>query len=290
MQIVVNACVSAAVILLVGMGFGLVFATARFFHFAHGAMFTLGAYALFFLMTWCRLPTAPAFVLAVLLAAAMGCAIEFAVYRPLRTRGASPLVLLLASLGLYVVFQNVLAMTFGDETKSIRSSVVTEGISILGARITPVQVATVCTSAILAMALAMFLRRTKMGKAVRAVANDPELAKVSGIASDSVILAVFAIGSALAGVAGILVAMDVDMTPTMGMTPLMLGVVAVVIGGVDSIPGLALAAVLVGAAQQAGAWWIGSQWQDAIVFAVLLAFLLLRPRGFLGGRLRKASV
>ncbi len=290
MQLVLNAIVSCSVTLLLGMGFALIFRTTRFFHFAHGAIFALGAYSLFLLKMWCGQPTPIALVLAVVLAATFGCMVELVVYRPLRTRGASPLVLLLASLGLYVVLQNALAMTFGDETKSIRSGVVTEGLSVLGARIMPVQLATICTSAVLVAALAVFLKCTKMGKAVRAVADDAELAKISGIASDRVILAVFAIGSALAGVAGILVAMDVDMTPTMGMTPLMLAVVAVVIGGVDSIPGLVLAAVLVGAVQQAGAWWIGSQWQDTIVFAVLLAFLLLRPRGFLGGRLRKASV
>jgi len=290
MQVALNALVSSSVILLVGAGFALIFTTTRFFHFAHGAIFALGAYSLFLLQVWCGQPTPIALVLAVVLAAGFGCAVELAVYRPLRTKGASPLVLLLASLGLYVVLQNALAMTFGDETKSVRSSVVTEGLDVLGGYVTPVQVATICTSAVLVAVLAVFLKCTKMGKAVRAVADDAELAKISGIASDRVILAVFAIGSALAGVAGVLVAMDVDMIPTMGMTPLMLGVVAVVIGGVDSIPGLALAAVLVGAAQQAGAWWLGSQWQDAIVFAVLLVFLLVRPRGFLGGRLRKASV
>jgi branched-chain amino acid transport system permease protein len=125
---------------------------------------------------------------------------------------------------------------------------------------------------------------------MRAVANDSELASLSGIDSDRVILWAFAIGSALAGVAGILIALDVDMTPTMGMDALMIGVVAVIIGGANSIPGIALGALLLGLAQQFGVWYISSQWQDAIAFVILLVFLLFRPQGFMGRKVKKASV
>ena len=125
---------------------------------------------------------------------------------------------------------------------------------------------------------------------MRAVANDPELASVSGIDSGKVILLTFALGSALAGVAGILVAFDVDMIPTMGMNALMMGVVAVIIGGVGSIPGIALGSLLLGMAQHLGVWFISSQWQDAIAFAILLIFLLFRPQGFLGKKIKKANI
>ena len=129
-----------------------------------------------------------------------------------------------------------------------------------------------------------------MGKAMRAVANDPELANISGIDSNRVILLTFAIGSALAGIAGILVALDVDMTPTMGMNALMMGVVAVIIGGVGSIPGVALGALLRGTAQHLGVWEISSKWQDAIAFIILFIFLLLKPEGFLGKKARKEKI
>ena len=124
---------------------------------------------------------------------------------------------------------------------------------------------------------------------MRAVANNPELARISGIESDRVILSTFALGSALAGIAGILVALDVDMTPTMGMNALMMGVVAVIVGGVGSIPGVALAALLLGMAQHLGVWYISSQWQDAIAFVILLTFLLFRPEGFMGKRVKTAT-
>ena len=125
---------------------------------------------------------------------------------------------------------------------------------------------------------------------MRAVANDAELARVSGINSGRMILWAFAIGSGLAAVAGILVALDVNMTPTMGMNGLMIGVVAVVVGGVESLPGTVLGALLLGFAQHFGVWAISSQWQNAVAFVVLLALLLVRPQGFLGKKVKKAVV
>lgn len=122
------------------------------------------------------------------------------------------------------------------------------------------------------------------------MANYSELANASGIESDKVILLTFALGSALAGIAGILFALDMDMTPTMGMNALLMGVVAVIIGGVGSIPGIALGALLIGMAQQFGVWKIGSQWQNAIAFVVLLIFLLFRPQGFFGKKIKKVSI
>jgi branched-subunit amino acid ABC-type transport system permease component len=165
-----------------------------------------------------------------------------------------------------------------------------KGLPVLGARITPIQIVIIATSVMLVFLVAFWLKKSKIGKAMRAVANDPELASISGINSNKVILWTFAIGSALAGVAGILVALDVDMTPTMGMNALMMGVVAVIIGGVGSIPGVALGALLLGLAQHLGVWKISSQWQDAIAFIILFGFLLVRPQGFLGRKVKKVEV
>ena len=220
----------------------------------------------------------------------LGCLIELGVYRHLRKKKAGVLILLLASLGIYILLQNIISIVFGDETRSIRTSAVQEGLDFLGARITPIQIVTICVSIVSVIALSVFLKKSKIGKAMRAVANDPELANVSGINSNGVILWTFAIGSALAGLAGILVALDVDMTPTMGMSALMMGVVVVIIGGVNSIPGIALGALLLALAQQLGAWYIGSQWQDAIAFVILVLFLLFKPEGFFGKKVKSATV
>jgi branched-subunit amino acid ABC-type transport system permease component len=212
------------------------------------------------------------------------------IYRPLGRRGAGALILLLASLGIYIAIQNAISVSFGDDTKSIRTGPVREGILVLGARITPIQITTIFVSIGLTTLVWVFLKYSKLGKEMRAVANDPDLAAISGINVDRVILWAFGIGSGLAGIAGILVALDVDMTPTMGMNALMMGVVAMIIGGVNSIPGVALGALLLGMAQQFGAYYISSQWQDAIAFIILFIFLLFRPQGFLGRKVKKATI
>jgi len=243
----------------------------------------------FLLTKWLSLPLLISITLAVLFSTVLGCLIEGFVYRPLTRKVASPLVLLLASLGVYIVLQNLISITFGDDTKSIRVGPIVEGLNVFGSKITLIQILIVCVSVISVSAVALLLRKTKIGKAMRATASNPELAKVSGIDTDRIILWSFALGSALAGVAGILMALDVDMIPTMGMNALMMGIVAVLIGGVGSIAGVALGALLLGMAQHLGVLYISSQWQDAIAFVILLAFLLFKPEGFMGKKIRKAT-
>jgi len=289
-QIIINILLISSNYLLIAVSFLFIYNVVNFFHFSHAVVFTFGAYFTYFFKVWLGLPLFFSIILAVVCCAVLGCIMEIAVYRPLRDKNASALILLLASLGMYIVLQNVISMVFGDDTKSVRSGVVREGLNVLGARITPVQILIICTSIVLVILAALFLRKTKTGKAMRAVSNDPELADISGIKSDRVITYAFAIGSALAGIAGILVALDVDMTPTMGMNALLMGVVAMIIGGVGSIPGIALGSLLLGTAQHLGVWKISTQWQDAIAFIILLVFLLFRPQGFLGKKIKKAAV
>ena len=289
-QYFLNAVIAASSWLLVGLGFALVYRTARFFHFAHGAIFTVGAYSTYVFNAWLHISLLIAIPAGILSSMLCGVVIEFLAYRPLRRRSAPPLVLLVASLGLYVLLQSLVSCVFGEDTKSIRSSVVAEGISILGARITPIQILTVSASLILVVAAPIFLNRTKLGRAMHALASDEELARISGIAVDTVFLWTFALASALAGASGILVALDVDMTPTMGMNALMMGVVAVIIGGMNSFFGMALGALLLGAAQHASVWAISSQWQDAIAFVTLIVFLLVRPQGLLGTQPKSMTV
>lgn len=289
-QLILNSIISSSVFLLVAVGFSIIYQITRFFHFAHAVVFTSGAYFTFLFSQLLDCSLLVAIPLAVVCACLIGCMMEIAVYKPLRNRKATSIILLLASLGIYIVLQNVISMVFGDDTKSIRTWEVVEGLDVFGARITPVQIIIIVTSIILVILVAGYLSLAKTGKAMRAVANDAELANISGINSDKVILTSFAIGSALAGIAGILVSLDVDMTPTMGMNALMMGVVAMIVGGIGSIWGIILGALLLGFAQNFGVWYISSQWQDAIAFGILLIFLLFKPEGFLGKKVRKATI
>jgi len=153
-----------------------------------------------------------------------------------------------------------------------------------------VQATIICVSVASASTLWIILKKTRIGRALRAVSSDPMLADVSGINSDRVMLGAFAAGSALAGLSGILFALDMDMRPTMGLNALMMGVVAVIIGGVSSIAGIALAALLLALAQHFGAVLLGFQWQDAIAFVVLVLFLFVRPHGFFGRKVQSSAV
>lgn len=289
-QVLFNSFASAGVILLVALGFNLIYSAARFFHFAHGAVLTSGAYFMFLFYIWGGLPFWSSLLLAVLVTALLGWGLDHTVYRELRRRKSSPLVQLLASLGLYIMLQNLISLLFGDSTRSLRGGIVRSGIDIWGARLTSIQLWIIFTSLLLVLLLVLLLRQTWLGKAIRAVADDPELANICGIDSDRVLGMVFTIGSALAGVAGILIALDVDMNPTMGMRAMMMGVVAVLVGGIGSIRGTAFGAMMLGLTQQTAAWFLSAQWQDTITFLILLIILVIKPEGFQGSKLQRVSV
>lgn len=289
-QILLNTIVVCFSYSLIACGFSIVYSTTRFIHFTQGIAFTLSPYCAYLLTSKVGLPVIYSILLAVLFTTIVGMLIEVLAYRPLRRKGSSLLMLLLSSLGIYIILQNLISLIFGDDTKSLRTGDVSVGMEFLGARITTVQVVIIVTSIFLLLSCWALMKYTRIGATMRAVAANPELAFVTGIDTDKVILFTFAIGSALAGIAGILISFDTDMTPTMGMNALMMGVVAIIIGGVGSIPGAALGAFLLAFAQNFGVWKISSQWQDAIAFIVLLLFLLLRPQGFFGKKIRKAEV
>lgn len=289
-QVFFNAVVSGAEYTLLGVSFALVYRTLKFFHFAHGVIFTFGAYCTFALRIWFGVPLFPAALASMAISAALGCIIDAAVFRPLRRRSASAMSMLLASLGTYVVIQNLISMVFGDEAKALRSWLASSTVGFLGAEITGLRLV-IIAAAFCTVGLAVAgLTRTKVGMMVRAFADDGELARIAGIESEPVILCVFAFASAIAALAGTLVALDINMFPTMGMTPFMMAVVAAIIGGVKSFPGVAFGALLVGVVQQLTIWLLSSLWQGAIVFALVIVFLLVRPRGFGGARLRSTNV
>jgi len=295
-QLLTNSLIAASVYALIALSFSLIYGTTRFFHIAHGAVYVVGAYAAYAairLLNWAAWGvwgTLGAVVLAVAAAAVLGGLMECGIYRPLRRRGATPMVLLIASLGMYIVIQNLISAFFGDDTKTIRTWPVREGLPVFGARITPVQIVIIATTTLLFVATIRVLKRTKAGIAMRALASNPELAGVVGMNADRVILNAFLVGSALVGAAGVLISLDIDMTPTMGLNALLMGAVAAIIGGIGSIPGAAIGALILAFAQQFGVWKIPTQWQDAIAFAVLLVFLVMRPWGVFGRKGRRVRV
>ncbi len=289
-QLAANILFSASAIFLVGISFSLIFSTARFFHFAHAAVITIAAYVFFFLSSYLGLPIFCSVILGLGATALIGWGLELVIYRPMRRRESSPLVLLLTSLGLYILLQNMISLFFGDDTKIITSSVVTSAFSIIGVKLTGIQLTVIFTSFVVCFAKIFLIDKTMLGLTLKAIADDPELAKVSGIDYDSAMGVAFGMGSFLAGAAGLFRAFDVGMTPTMGLPMLLLGVVAVVVGGNSKTFGIAIASFLLAFCQQIAGWKFGTQWEETTAFILLLAFLLYKPHGIFGKPLRKATV
>ena len=281
-QLLLNGIIAGSIYSLVALGFSLIYQTTRFFHFAHGAVYTFGAYFAYLFYIQLGLDRVVAFPLACIGALVLGAGCELLVYRPMRKRRATDLTLLIASLGLYTLLQNVISMAWGDDTKTMRTGEVVEGHAVMGARITDVQIMIIAATIVLITLMALVLTQMKFGKTLRALANDAELAQLSGINSDRYILYAFSIGSFLAAVAAIMISFNTDMTPTMGFNALVMGVVAVIVGGINSLPGAALGGLFIGLAQNLGVYWLPSKWQDTIAFVILILFLLFRPYGILG--------
>jgi len=288
-QILLNSLNNTCIYIYFALSILIVISITHFFNFSHAIIFTSGAYFTFLFYKLFGVPIYSAIPFAIICAIVLGCSIESFIYKPLRKKGTSSIVMLLASLGIYIFLQNIISMLFGDDTKSIRSGVVKEGINIFGARITPIQIVIIITAIVVTILIILFYKKTQLGRSMQAVASDRELAEYTGINTNRVILWSFAIGSGLAALAGILVALDVDMTPTMGMNALLMGVVVMIVGG-NNIKGMVCAALLLGFAQNFGVWYISSQWKDAIAFIILVLFLLFKPEGFFGKKIRKQTV
>jgi branched-chain amino acid transport system permease protein len=282
LQLLLNGLFAGASYALVGISFSLIFQTARFFHFAHGAVFTAAAYGAYVSLTTLT-PSVPlAFVVALLTAIALGLLMEYLVYSPLRRRRATPLALLITSLGLLVVIQNGISLIFGDETRALRSWGASEGYLVAGARATGVQLVTLGTALASLVLMCWLLYRSRAGVAIRAVASNPELAELSGIRSGRVRLAVFGLSSALAAITALLVGFDVDIRPGMGVNALLMGVVSSVVGGTANVLGVLLGAFVLGVLQNISTIYVTAEWQDSITFGLFLVVLLLRPSGLLG--------
>lgn len=212
----------------------------------------------------------------------VGVAVDRIVYRPLRRQKAANLVFLLASFGVFIFIQNLLQLIYGAQILTLRTGPVVEGHHVLGAVITDIQILILVTSGVLLAALWIFIQRTRLGKAMRAVADDPVAASVVGINPEKIIMAAFAIGSTLAGAAGILISLETNIQPTMGFNAILKGIIAAIIGGIGSIPGAVAGGLFLGLAENLGIWKIQAGWKDSIAFAILIIFLLLRPGGIMG--------
>lgn len=281
-QLIANGIIAGCTYALIALGFTIIYGAVRFFHFAHGAVFAASAYGAWAATVFLQASLPVAALVGAGTGGVIGVLIETIVYRRLRARRAPGLILLLASFGVFLLLQSFLQLAFGSDIKLLRQSVVRSGHEILGAFVTDAQILIVGASVVLAAVVVLFLRRARFGKAIRAVADDPLASRLVGINADRTIGAAFFLGSALAGVAGVLVALESNIQPYMGLNASIKGIISALIGGMGSIPGAMLGGLLIGLAENLGVWGISTGWKDAVAFAVLVVFLLLRPNGLFG--------
>ena len=293
-QFLLNGLIAGSIYALIALGFSVIYRTVRFFHFAHGVVYACGAYVAYATFAVARvtghgsqveggpLSWTLAILAGIAGAAIIGVLIDRIVYKPLRKRKAPNLVFLLASFGVFILIQNLIQLIFGAQILTIRTGPIKEGHHVFSAVITDIQILILVVSVSLCAALWLFIQKTKLGKAMRAVADDALAASVVGINPEKIILASFALGSALAGAAGILVSLETNIEPTMGMNAILKGIIASIIGGIGSIPGAMFGGLFLGLAENLGIWKISAGWKDCIAFIILIVFLLLRPGGIMG--------
>jgi branched-chain amino acid transport system permease protein len=279
LQLLATGLVVGSLYALCAIGWGLIYGTTLHFHVAHGAVFALAAYYAYVAQKLLHLPLVVAVLLAIVASAASGLLIDLLLYQQLERRG-----------GLLILLENVLAIVFTPDPMRMDIGALNTAVIIGPVFLTYLHILTVVLTIVAYVLLMLFLKRSRWGQAIRAVSSAPEMARTVGIDLRRVHLLTYAIGSALAAPAGILVAMDVGAEPFRGTRFVLLASVGVIMGGIGSIPGAMLGGIFLGLLENLGIWKLPSEWQSAISFGVFLVFIVLRPRGFFGRTIHSAEI
>lgn len=271
---------------LIALGYTMVYGIAKMLNFAHGDVIMIGAYIIYILATEAGVPAFVSVLASILFCTVLGVIIEKVAYKPLRN--ASSLAVLITAIGVSYLLQNAALLIFGSDTKSFTSVITLPAVTLFNGalHISGETIATIAISIVLMIGLTLFINKTKPGRAMRAVSEDRGAAQLMGINVNATITLTFAIGSALAAVAGALLCSAYPaLSPTTGAMPGIKAFTAAVFGGIGSIPGAMLGGVLLGVIENLSKGYISTQLSDAIVFAVLILVLLIKPTGLLGKKI-----
>ncbi len=265
---------------LVALGYSMVYGIVKLINFAHGDIIMVGAYVSWFVISSLNLPIWLAIIAAVLFCMLLGVTIEKVAYKPLR--GSARISLLITAIGVSLLLENVAQLIFTSTPKTY-PNFLQGGVMWRGRQISWTTIVTIAISIVLMIALTFLVTKTKMGKAMRAVSEDTDAARLMGINVDNTISFTFAVGSALAAVAAILYCCSYpQVSPTMGSVLGLKAFVAAVLGGIGSIPGAVIGGFTIGIAESLTKGFISSSLADAIVFGILIITLLIKPTGIVG--------
>ena len=285
----INGLSLGSVYAIIALGYTMVYGIAKMLNFAHGDVIMVGAYVALMCMTKAGLSPILAVISAVVICTILGIVIEKVAYRPLRN-AASPLAVLITAIGVSYLLQNLALLIFGANAQSFPTAVKWKGFSLAGGalNISGETIVTILACIVIMIVLSLFIKKTKAGQAMRAVSEDKGAAQLMGINVNGTIALTFAIGSALAAIAGVLLCSAYpSLTPYTGAMPGIKAFVAAVFGGIGSIPGAFLGGIILGIIEILSKAYISSQLADAIVFAVLIVVLLVKPTGILGKNIQE---
>ena len=288
LQYLINGISIGSVYAIIALGYTMVYGIAKMLNFAHGDVIMVGAYISFCVTNYLGLPAIVSVIAAMAVCTVLGIVIEGLAYKPLR--GTPSLAVLITAIGVSYFLQNAAQLIWSSSPKNFTSLVTIQPISLFGGRlvITGEVLVTVLVSVLVMGALTWFTGSTRTGKAMRAVSEDRDAAQLMGINVNKTISTTFAIGSALAAVAGVLLCSTVPtLQPTTGSMPGIRAFTAAVFGGIGSIPGAMLGGILIGIIETFAKRYISTQFSDAIVFSVLVIILLVKPAGLLGKQVQE---
>lgn len=284
----INGISLGSIYAIIALGYTMVYGIAKMLNFAHGDIIMVGGFTTFTVVSTMGGNAILGVLAAVAVCTILGVTIERVAYKPLR--GASPLAVLITAIGVSYLLQNVALLIFGSNSKQFTSVVDVPAIKLADGQlsISGVTIVTIVTCIVIMVCLTSFINKTKMGQAMLAVSEDKGAATLMGIDVNRTIAVTFAIGSALAAIAGVLLCSAYpSLTPYTGSMPGIKAFVAAVFGGIGSIPGAMIGGIILGVIENLSKAYISSQLSDAIVFSVLIIVLLVRPTGILGKKIHE---
>lgn len=286
LQQLVNGLILGSVYALLALGYTMVYGIIKLINFAHGDVYMMGAFVGYYLISTFHMNFFVALILTMIITAAIGVIIEFLAYRPLRN--STRIAALITAIGVSFFLEYGMVYLVGAEARAFPQAMQTVKYDLGPISVTNIQLIILAVSILLMLALNFIVKKTKMGKAMRAVSVDSDAAQLMGINVNSTISFTFALGSAMAGAAGVLIGLYYNtMNPLMGMVPGIKAFVAAVLGGIGIIPGAAVGGFIIGMLETLSTAIGLSSYKDAVVYAILIVILLVRPAGILGKNIKE---
>lgn len=286
-QLIINSVVTGSIYVLIAIGLTMIYRVLKFANFSHAELVTFGAYMAYVLNVSLGMSLFYGLILAFLLTGTLGIAVDRLVFKKLRSNGSNIISMMIASIGIGLVVRQSIQEAWGSELRWY--DIQTRTFNVLGGAITDVQIYIIVTSITLIVLLHLMFTGTKLGKAMRGVSDNPQLAMASGIDTEKILLWVWFIGGGLAGIGGVFRGMDTRLVPLLGWEVLLSAFAVVILGGIGSFYGAILAAYMLGLAENFGVALlselsISTGYRPAIAFIILILVLILRPTGIMGRR------